>query len=100
MSAIDTKRTCAPHRSMSAYRGKADMSSHRRMSASDPKRTSTRLKSRSAVGLPQWYLPVGSTGDTAIETARVHHAARQCGDRVAGRGAHAAGGDAGYWVPQ
>src|SRR5262249_26012286 len=37
-------------------------------------------KSRSAVGLPQCYLPLGSTGETAGEKARVHHAARRrCG---------------------
>ena len=28
------------------------------------------MKSRSAVALPQWYLPVGSTGELAIETRR------------------------------
>src|SRR5262245_44526830 len=48
-------------------------------SASDPEPTKAPLKSRSAVGLPQCYLPLRSTGETAGETARVHHAARRRG---------------------
>src|ERR1700730_7429093 len=45
----------------------------------DPKRAKSALKSRSAVGLPQCYLPLRSTGEIAGETARVHHAARRHG---------------------
>src|SRR5262245_35047423 len=61
-------------------------------SASDPELTKAPLKSRSAVGLPQCYLPLRSTGETAGETARVHHPARRRGGSVAARGARAAGG--------
>src|SRR5262245_53048627 len=50
--------------------------------ANDPKRTWVGLKSRSAVGLPQCYLPLRSTGEIAGETARLHHAARRRGDGV------------------
>src|SRR5262249_7302067 len=46
-----------------------------------------------------WYLPVGSTGDVAIEKARLHRAARRRGG-VAARRARAAAGAAGDWVPQ
>src|SRR5262245_18422609 len=61
---------------------------------------SVRLKSRRAVAPSQWYLPAGSTGDTAIETARVHHAARWRGGRVGARGARAAAADAGHRLLQ
>src|SRR5262245_4321359 len=63
-----------------------------RPAADDPQRSSGRLKSRSAVGPSQWYLPAGSTGDIAIEPARVHHAAWRSGGYVAARGARAAAG--------
>src|SRR5262245_55649368 len=59
----------------------------------DHELTSAGLKSRSAVGLPQCYLPLRSTGEIAGETARVHHAARRGGGVAAG-GAGAAGGQA------
>ena len=60
-----------------------------RRSAYDPQPTSGGLKSRSAVGLPQCYRPVRSTGEFAGETPRFHHAARRCGCRVAARSAGA-----------
>src|SRR5262245_30333180 len=63
-------------------------------STHDPQPTKAPSKSRSAVGLPQWYLALQSTGEIAGETARFHHAARRRGG-VAGRGARAAAGDAG-----
>src|SRR5262245_58837955 len=50
--------------------------------ANDPQPTNAPSKSRSAVGLPQCYLPLRSTGEIAGETPRVHHAARQRGLRV------------------
>src|SRR5262249_23705049 len=50
--------------------------------------------------LPQWYLPVGSTGDTPIEPPRVHHAARRRGGVIAANGARAAASEgADHWVP-
>src|SRR5215467_7223696 len=58
--------------------------------ADDPNRTKAPRKSRSAVGLPRCYLPLRSTGEIAGETARVHHAARRRGGRLAARGARAA----------
>src|SRR5262245_39405195 len=65
----------------------------------DHELTSAGLKSRSAVGLPQCYLPLRSTGEIAGETARVRHAPRRRGG-VAPRGAGAADRDAGDWIPQ
>src|SRR5262249_51371700 len=56
----------------------------------DPQPAKAPSKSRSAVGLPQCYLPLRSTGETAGETARVHHAAQRRCDGVARRGARAA----------
>src|SRR5262249_18558869 len=60
-------------------------------SAFDPQRTKAPSKSRSAVGRPRCYLPLRSTGEITGETARVHHASRRRGGRVAARGAGAAG---------
>src|SRR5262245_15456122 len=82
------------------FRGKADMDDRTALTASvadDPELTKAPLKSRSAVGLPQCYLPLRSTGETAGETARVHHPARRRGG-MAARGARAAADDAGDWV--
>src|SRR5262245_5356718 len=67
--------------------------------AIDPQRTRAPSKSRSAIGLPQCYLPLRSAGEIAGETARVHHASRRR-DRMAACGARAAAEDAGDWVPQ
>src|SRR5262245_63109282 len=64
-------------------------------STHDPQPTKAPSKSRSAVGLPQWYLALRSTGEIAGETARFHHAARRRGGGVATRGARAAARDAG-----
>src|SRR5262249_28058666 len=61
--------------------------------ATDPQPTKAPSKSRSAVGLPQCYLALRSTGEIAGETARVHYAARRRGG-IAARGARAAAGDA------
>jgi hypothetical protein len=44
-----------------------------------PQPTKAPSKSRSAVGLPQCYLPLRSTGEIADETARVPHTARRRG---------------------
>src|SRR5262245_51426967 len=60
------------------------------MTEFDPQPTKAPSKSRSAVGLPQCYLPLRSTGEIAGETARVHHAARRRGGCVAGSGGRAA----------
>src|SRR5262249_56561996 len=46
--------------------------------------TKVSSKSRSAVGLPQCYLPLQSTGEIASETPRVHHTARRRGCVAAG----------------
>jgi hypothetical protein len=62
--------------------------------ATDPQPTKAPSKSRSAVGLPQCYLPLRSTGEIAGETARLHHAPRRRRGCVAARGARAAAGDA------
>ena len=62
--------------------------------ATDPQPTKAPSKSRSAVGLPQWYLPLRRTGEIAGETARLHHAPRRRRGCVAARGARAAAGDA------
>src|SRR5262245_38686823 len=69
-------------------------------STHDPKRTKAPSKSRSAVSLPQCYLPLRSTGEIAGETARVHHAARRRGSCVAARGARAAASSADDRVSQ
>src|SRR5262249_45484418 len=45
-----------------------------RSDKNDPEPTKAPSKSRSAVGLPQCYLPLRSTGEMARETSRVHHA--------------------------
>src|SRR5262249_3368109 len=42
----------------------------------------------------------GSDAFPSVETSRVHHAARRRGCSVAARGAGAAAGDAGDWLPQ
>src|SRR5215471_5574331 len=47
------------------------LSPHRQMTDRDPQPTKAPSKSRSAVGLPQCYLPLRSTGEIAGETARV-----------------------------
>src|SRR5262249_58499745 len=62
------------------FRSKADVRCRLALMISgaiDPKRTTASSKSRSAVSLPQCYLPLQSTGEIAGETARVHHAARR-----------------------
>src|SRR5262249_37072812 len=51
-------------------------------------------RGRSASKFPtsSWPLPTRSSNDREVEAARLHHAARRCGLRVAARGARAAGG--------
>src|SRR6516165_2594448 len=77
------------------FRGEADIRGHVASVGSaavdNPQPTKAPSKSRSAVGLPQCYLPLRSTGEIAGETARVHHAARRRGS-LAARGACAAAG--------
>jgi hypothetical protein len=65
----------------------------------DPQPTKLPSKSRSAVGLPQCYLPVRSMGETSGETARVHHTVQRGGSGVADNGAGAAAGCAWDRVP-
>src|SRR5262245_10683541 len=110
IAALEAKPTAAPCTNgraetglrMSAFGGKAEMPSTLRAcrsGAHDPQPTKAPSKSRTAVGLPQCYRPVRSTGEIAGETARFHHAARWRSG-VAARGKGAADGDAGDWVPQ
>src|SRR5262245_36168247 len=85
------------------FRDEADMDDRPASTSAvaiDPKRTKAPRKSRSAIGLPQCYLPLRSTGKNAVETARVHHAARRRGGRVAARGARAAAGTPGDRLPR
>src|SRR5262249_42475417 len=94
---IGTKRTNRDKRSLVRFRSEADIARPPlayRPVADDPQPTKAPSKSRSAVGLPQCYLPL-RTGEIADETARVYHAAWRRDGCVAGRGARAAPGDAG-----
>src|SRR5260370_32204728 len=63
-----------------------------------PSDTSRRLP----IGCPEAMTPNdrGGTPHVRHKAARVHHAARRRGCRVAARGAHAAASDAGDRVPQ
>jgi hypothetical protein len=60
--------------------------------ANDPQPTKAPLKSRSAVDLPQCYLPLRSMGEIAGETARIHYAPGRRYGCVAARGARATAG--------
>src|SRR5262249_23576524 len=100
MSAFGTKRTFRDDLPFVRFWSEADIG--RRIvpivfAAFDPKRTKAPSKSRSAVVLLQWYLPLRSTGEIAGETTRVHHAAGQRCGRMATGGSRAAGRDAGDW---
>ena len=72
-------------------------SGHRRMTESDPQPTKAGLKSRNAAppAMLRCAILSGSMGGIGSETARVHHAARRHGGRVAARGARAAASIAG-----
>src|SRR5262249_50810571 len=82
------------------FRGEAEhVASVGSAAVDNPQPTKAPSNSRSAVGLPQCYLPLQSTGEIAGETARVHHAARRrcC---VAARGEGATGEGCSYRLPR